>query len=63
MDSNSCHNCIFFKKYENAVIAQTKKEPSFPIVILDALPRDKEGAINYEDIVLADNIRKNFGTV
>lgn len=60
-DEMSCKDCEFFKRYETAKVVKSKTEPPFPIVILEGLPRNSDGSINYEDIVFADNARKALG--
>lgn len=56
MDSRSCHDCVFFQKYRNAKVFKT--EGGVTIALLDSLPRDRDNAINYEDLEFAMNARK-----
>ena len=54
---NSCSDCIFFKNaYKDVKVEQTKTQ--IPIAVLNGLPRNGDGSINYEDLVFAMNARK-----
>lgn len=54
---NSCSDCIFFRSaYRNVKVEQTKTQ--IPIAVLNGLPRNGDGSINYEDLVFAMNARK-----
>lgn len=54
---DSCSNCIFFRNaYKDVKVEQTKTQ--IPIAVLNGLPRNGDGSINYEDLVLAMNARK-----
>ena len=55
--NNSCSDCIFFKNaYKDVKVEQTKTQ--IPIAVLNGLPRNGDGSINYEDLVFAMNARK-----
>ena len=54
---NSCSDCIFFRNaYKDVKVEQTKTQ--IPIAVLNGLPRNGDGSINYEDLVFAMNARK-----
>ena len=54
---NTCSDCIFFKNaYKDVKVEQTKTQ--IPIAVLNGLPRNGDGSINYEDLVFALNARK-----
>ena len=54
---NSCSDCIFFKNaYKDVKVEQTKTQ--IPIAVLNGLPRNGDGSINYEDLLFAMNARK-----
>ena len=54
---NSCSDCILFReKYKDVKVEQTKTK--IPIAVLNGLPRNGDGSINYEDLVFALNARK-----
>lgn len=55
--NNSCSDCIFFRNaYKDVKVEQTKTQ--IPIAVLNGLPRNGDGSINYEDLVFAMNARK-----
>lgn len=55
--NNSCSNCIFFRNaYKDVKVEQTKTQ--IPIAVLNGLPRNGDGSINYEDLVFAMNARR-----
>lgn len=55
--NNSCSDCIFFRNaYKGVKVEQTKTQ--IPIAVLNGLPRNGDGSINYEDLVFAMNARK-----
>lgn len=55
--NNSCSDCIFFRNaYKDVKVEQTKTQ--IPIAVLNGLPRNGDGSINYKDLVLALNARK-----
>ena len=57
--NNSCSDCIFFRNaYKDVKVEQTKGKTSIPIAVLNGLPRNGDGSINYEDLVFAINARK-----
>ena len=54
---NSCSDCIFFRNaYKDVKVEQTKTQ--IPIAVLNGLPRNGDGSINYEDLLFAMNARK-----
>ena len=56
---NSCSDCIFFRNaYKDVKTEQTKTKTPIPIAILNGLPRNGDGSINYEDLLFALNARK-----
>lgn len=56
---DSCLNCIFFKeKYKDVKMEQTKGKTPIPIAVLNGLPRNGDGSVNYEDLLFALNARK-----
>lgn len=55
--NNSCSDCIFFRSaYKDVKVEQTKTQ--IPIAVLNGLPRNGDGSINYEDLLFAMNARK-----
>ena len=55
--NDSCSDCIFFRNaYKGVKVEQTKTQ--IPIAVLNGLPRNGDGSINYEDLVFAINARK-----
>ena len=55
--NDSCSDCIFFRNaYKDVKVEQTKTQ--IPIAVLNGLPRNGDGSINYEDLVFAMNARK-----
>ena len=55
--NDSCSDCIFFRNaYKGVKVEQTKTQ--IPIAVLNGLPRNGDGSINYEDLVFAMNARK-----
>ena len=57
--NNSCSDCILFRNaYKDVKVEQTKGKTSIPIAVLNGLPRNGDGSINYEDLVFALNARK-----
>ena len=56
---NTCSDCILFRNaYKDVKVEQTKGKTSIPIAVLNGLPRNGDGSINYEDLVFALNARK-----
>ena len=54
---NTCSDCILFRNaYKDVKVEQTKTQ--IPIAVLNGLPRNGDGSINYEDLVFALNARK-----
>lgn len=54
---DSCSDCIFFRNaYKDVKVEQTKTQ--IPIAVLNGLPRNGDGSINYEDLLFAINARK-----
>ena len=54
---DSCSDCIFFRNaYKDVKVEQTKTQ--IPIAVLNGLPRNGDGSINYEDLLFAMNARK-----
>ena len=57
---SSCSDCIFFRNaYKDVKVEQTKTQ--IPIAVLNGLPRNGDGSINYEDLLFALNARKAMG--
>ena len=55
--NDSCSDCIFFRNaYKGVKVEQTKTQ--IPIAVLNGLPRNGDGSINYEDLLFAMNARK-----
>jgi len=40
---------------------KTKTKTPIPIAVLEGLPRNSDGSINYEDVLFAYNARKAMG--
>ena len=58
MDMKTCNNCTLFReKYKDA---KTIKREKYLLAILEKLPRNPDGSVNYEDLEFADNARKQF---
>ena len=59
---DSCKDCTLFReKYKGMKMEKTKTKTPIPIAVLEGLPRNADGSINYEDVLFAYNARKAMG--